>query len=162
MKKKSKEKHTYFYECRKCQAYFTKTQEGSNYFPSKICQKCPRCKRMGGLELIHEAPFCIVKNTSNMTVGAYAERNSQKAGRAFVEDNEQKQQEEFDKRIEKLNQDRPHPFGRRMLKKERGKDIWWRDPKKEVDLSLNRMTKEEKKHYILKGEKPSHLKGKNK
>lgn len=154
MAKNKKKKEIYIYHCRdeNCDELFESKACGSKMFPDKPKSKCPSCGQRT-LELVLEAPFCYVTGNTGVTVGTYAERHRRELGEAECQEREARKAEQKEQ-FRNLMAQKPLPKGMKRLDKPK-EAPWWRPNSKGPDLSLNKLSKEQKEKFIMTGEKPA-------
>jgi hypothetical protein len=96
-----------------------------------------------------------LRPVSNNTLGSLADKNSSRSSwlsEQVEKDREQRHREKI-ANIEKLEEKLGHTLPRPVLNPDRP---WWRKDK-DIDLSLNKMTKEETENFVQSGKKPTLL-----
>lgn len=136
----------YEYKCSNpsCECDTFTTSQSIKEDPLKIC---PYCNQESISRTFHAVPVFV--NGDYKTLGALADANRKKLGRSYIED-KQRQYEE-----DKLNASQyagKLPDGASIIKREK-KDTPWRKKNEKIDMSLNRLTKEQQQKYILTGKK---------
>ena len=114
----------YEYECRNCEHSFEITQS----FNDKPKKKCPECGKFKLYKVLSE-PIIIVKGHS--TLGSLAENNAKKMGKTQIQELQGKQKESRKK------EDKP----------------WYADSGNASKKEIKKMSKSQKRDYILKGKK---------
>ena len=110
-------------------------------------KQCPYCGEETIERTFHAVPVMI--NGDPKTLGALAEANRKKFGRAYCEDQEQKMRDE---RISASEFVGSLPQGASVVKRE-AKDTPWRKAHEKFDTSLAKLDKEKKHKYIMIGKK---------
>lgn len=134
----------YTWKCDACENEFEEFQTIQKF---KTRKKCPQCKKIK-LYQVYNAPYGMVRGTTGVTVGTYAERNAKRLGKDYIEEKRGKEIEQ------QLNSEinKPAPEGMERIK--RTKDApWWRPNTLKPDKKLVNMTPKQKKRYILEGKK---------
>ena len=137
----------YEYSCKNvaCECDTFQTYQSIKEDPLKIC---PFCGEETIERTFHAVPVMI--SSEPKTLGALADLNRKKLGRAYCEDQEQKMRDE---RLSASEFVGSLPKGASTIKRE-AKDTPWRKANEKVDTSLAKLSPEQKHKYIMTGKKP--------
>lgn len=145
MKKKIQQRIFRDYYCDSCNVQF----EVHEPFHAKCRKKCPECGKYK-LRRLFQIPTLI---TSVVTLGHWGDINRKKIGISEIQEREAKAEEKKISINEALSQ-RPLPKGMSRVDKPKNPP-WWRPGTKGPDMSINKMTTEQKSKFIQTGQKPA-------
>lgn len=133
---------TYVYACKQCEIEFEIVQHMNDL----ACADCPVCNTVSKYRVPQPV---MVFNKTPSTMGGLADKQRSEMGRYKYEDT-----------IQKMANSRGAeycghlPDGAEYIAKEKKNRPWYRPDRDTADLSLTKLTPEQKTKYIMEGKKP--------